>query len=67
MATDLVYLRANERNTFCSQAITWLFEILESYDSLQQRQFLQFVTGSPRLPVGGNVSFCEAVVLLFFN
>lgn len=37
----------------CSQAITWLFEILESYDSLQQRQFLQFITGSPRLRVGG--------------
>lgn len=31
----------------------YLFEILSSFDSEQQRLFLQFVTGSPRLPVGG--------------
>uniref|UniRef100_A0A803THK7 E3 ubiquitin-protein ligase n=1 Tax=Anolis carolinensis TaxID=28377 RepID=A0A803THK7_ANOCA len=31
----------------------FLFEILSSFDSEQQRLFLQFVTGSPRLPVGG--------------
>lgn len=34
----------------------YLFEILSSFDSEQQRLFLQFVTGSPRLPVGGR--FC---------
>lgn len=37
----------------------YLFEILSSFDSEQQRLFLQFVTGSPRLPVGGR--FCFAV------
>lgn len=31
----------------------FLFEILSGFDSEQQRLFLQFVTGSPRLPVGG--------------
>lgn len=31
----------------------FLFEILSSFDNEQQRLFLQFVTGSPRLPVGG--------------
>ncbi|XP_031562481.1 E3 ubiquitin-protein ligase TRIP12-like [Actinia tenebrosa] len=36
-----------------SRAIKNLFEILSSYDQNQQRLFLQFVTGSPRLPVGG--------------
>ncbi|XP_048588238.1 E3 ubiquitin-protein ligase TRIP12 isoform X2 [Nematostella vectensis] len=36
-----------------SRAIKCLFEILSEYDADQQRLFLQFVTGSPRLPVGG--------------
>jgi E3 ubiquitin-protein ligase TRIP12 len=37
-----------------SKAIRFLFEILSSYNAEEQRKFLQFVTGSPRLPVGGN-------------
>lgn len=32
-----------------------LFEVLSTYDTLEQRQFIQFVTGSPRLPVGGEL------------
>nr|XP_018917455.1 PREDICTED: E3 ubiquitin-protein ligase TRIP12 isoform X1 [Bemisia tabaci]XP_018917456.1 PREDICTED: E3 ubiquitin-protein ligase TRIP12 isoform X1 [Bemisia tabaci] len=36
-----------------SRAIKLLFEILASYTEQEQRDFVQFVTGSPRLPVGG--------------
>lgn len=36
-----------------SKSIKYLFEILSSYNGEEQRKFLQFVTGSPRLPVGG--------------
>lgn len=36
-----------------SRAIKFLYEILSSYTPDEQRQFLQFVTGSPKLPVGG--------------
>lgn len=36
-----------------SQAVKHLFSILSSYSRDEQRLFLQFVTGSPRLPVGG--------------
>ncbi|RDD46629.1 E3 ubiquitin-protein ligase TRIP12 [Trichoplax sp. H2] len=36
-----------------SRAVKFLFEILSSYETDEQRQFLQFVTGSPRLPIGG--------------
>jgi E3 ubiquitin-protein ligase TRIP12 len=36
-----------------SKAVVNLFEIMCSFNSDEQRQFLQFVTGSPRLPVGG--------------
>jgi E3 ubiquitin-protein ligase TRIP12 len=36
-----------------STAVQQLLSILGSFDGTQQRQFLMFVTGSPRLPVGG--------------
>ena len=39
--------------TYDSRAIKYLFEVLSSFNSEEQRKFLQFVTGSPRLPVGG--------------
>lgn len=38
---------------FNSRAVKILFEILSGYTQEEQRLFLQFVTGSPRLPVGG--------------
>ena len=36
-----------------SRAIHLLYEVMASYNREEQRQFLQFVTGCPRLPVGG--------------
>ncbi|KAK3738539.1 hypothetical protein QZH41_012052, partial [Actinostola sp. cb2023] len=45
--------RPDHGYTHDSRAIKYLFEVLSSYDKSQQRLFLQFVTGSPRLPVGG--------------
>jgi len=36
-----------------SRAVKWLFEIMTDFDLDERRSFLQFVTGSPRLPVGG--------------
>ncbi|XP_075236613.1 E3 ubiquitin-protein ligase ctrip isoform X2 [Lycorma delicatula] len=45
--------RPDHGYTSDSKAIQFLFEILSSYTSQEQRDFVQFVTGSPRLPVGG--------------
>jgi len=39
--------------TLESKAIRNLAEILATYTKEEQRLFLQFVSGSPRLPVGG--------------
>lgn len=39
-----------------SRAIRFLLEILTSYDTHEQRLFLQFITGSPRLPTGGKAT-----------
>lgn len=40
-----------------SRAIRFLFEVLSCYDREEQRLFVQFLTGSPRLPVGGTNFF----------
>ncbi|XP_051580922.1 E3 ubiquitin-protein ligase TRIP12-like isoform X4 [Myxocyprinus asiaticus] len=45
--------RPDHGYTHDSHAVRFLFEVLSSFDAEQQRLFLQFVTGSPRLPVGG--------------
>lgn len=36
-----------------SDVVKWLWEVLGSFDEKQKRQFLQFVTGTDRAPVGG--------------
>ena len=38
-----------------SKTVQNLFEVLCSYNTVEQRKFLSFVTGSPRLPVGGKL------------
>ena len=47
--------RPDHGYTHDSKAVKFLFEILSSYTADEQRRFLQFVTGSPRLPVGGRL------------
>lgn len=36
-----------------SRAIQFLFDVMSSYNAQERRKFVQFLTGSPRLPVGG--------------
>ncbi|KAG5888420.1 hypothetical protein JTB14_016323 [Gonioctena quinquepunctata] len=45
--------RPDHGYTADSKVIKFLFEVLSSYDKEEQRMFVQFLTGSPRLPVGG--------------
>lgn len=40
-----------------SKAIRDLIEIMTAYDKNGRRDFLQFITGSPKLPIGGAFSF----------
>jgi E3 ubiquitin-protein ligase TRIP12 len=46
--------RPDHGYTHDSQSVKFLYEILSSYNVDEQRQFIRFLTGSPRLPVGGN-------------
>lgn len=53
LSSQDAFLMCISHTYFCSRAVRFLFEVLSSFDAEQQRLFLQFVTGSPRLPVGG--------------
>lgn len=74
--SDAVILTVNKITfswffSLLSRAVKYLFEILSSFDSEQQRLFLQFVTGSPRLPVGGRCTYCilrcmKSLLLMYF-
>jgi len=46
-------IRPDHGYTHDSAQIGWLIDMLHSYSKEKRRKFLQFVTGSPRLPVGG--------------
>ncbi|PIK34903.1 putative E3 ubiquitin-protein ligase TRIP12 isoform X1 [Apostichopus japonicus] len=45
--------RPDHGYTHDSPAVKFLYDVLSSYKADEQRMFLQFVTGSPKLPVGG--------------
>ncbi|KAI8972313.1 hypothetical protein BDB01DRAFT_810180 [Pilobolus umbonatus] len=46
-------IKADHGFSMESEAFKHLLEILSEMDSSHRRQFLQFTTGSPRLPIGG--------------
>lgn len=57
-------VRPDHGYTHDSRAVKFLFDVLSSYNADKQRSFLQFVTGSPRLPVGGGYPFPNLDCLL---
>ncbi|CAO0795915.1 unnamed protein product [Mucor circinelloides] len=46
-------IRADHGFTMESDPVRFLLEILSNFTDVEKRQFLQFTTGSPRLPIGG--------------
>ncbi|GFY77812.1 e3 ubiquitin-protein ligase TRIP12 [Trichonephila inaurata madagascariensis] len=56
--------RPDHGYTYESQAIKFLFEVLCKYNPTQQRQFIQFITGSPRLPIGGLKSLSPPLTIV---
>lgn len=47
-----------------SKPIQYLYEVLSTYTKEEQRLFLQFVTGSPRLPTGGFKSLTPLLTIV---
>ncbi|XP_015608368.1 E3 ubiquitin-protein ligase TRIP12 isoform X2 [Cephus cinctus] len=62
--TLLECCRTDHGYTPDSRAIRFLFEVMSEYKSEEQRQFIQFVTGSPRLPVGGFKSLTPPLTIV---
>lgn len=56
--------RPDHGYNYDSQAIKFLFEVLCNYNPTQQRQFIQFITGSPRLPIGGLKSLSPPLTIV---
>jgi len=56
-AWDVRYLmetcRPDHGYTHDSMPVRFLYEILSSYSAAEQSLFVRFITGSPRLPIGG--------------
>jgi hypothetical protein len=50
-------LKADHGFNVESKAIRDLIEIMGDYDVTTRRAFLQFITGSPKLPIGGMICY----------
>lgn len=48
-------LKADHGFNVESRAIRDLIEIMSEYDASTRRSYLQFITGSPKLPIGGTL------------
>lgn len=46
-------LKADHGFNVESRAIRDLLEVMSEYDPTTRRSYLQFITGSPKLPIGG--------------
>lgn len=46
-------IRADHGYNMDSKSVRNLLEVMSSFDAQERRDFLQFVTGSPKLPIGG--------------
>ncbi|TPX44865.1 hypothetical protein SeLEV6574_g04240 [Synchytrium endobioticum] len=46
-------LKADHGYSSTSPQVEWLVAVMAGYDVTQRREFLQFVTGAPKLPFGG--------------
>lgn len=60
----LDHIKFDHGYTANSPPVVNLLEIMKEFDSKQQRAFLQFVTGAPRLPPGGLASLSPMLTIV---
>ena len=55
-------IKADHGFNMDSKSVRNLLQTMSELSPTQRRDFLQFVTGSPKLPIGGNIicSLCRA-------
>jgi E3 ubiquitin-protein ligase TRIP12 len=54
-------IKADHGYNLDSKSIRNLLHVMSELNGVQRREFLQFVTGSPKLPIGGE--FCVSCFL----
>jgi len=52
-------MKADHGFNMDSKTVRNLLQVMSEYNTSERREFLQFVTGSPKLPIGG--MFCHSV------
>ena len=57
-------VKADHGFTIDSQPIHDLLSIMSEYDAVARRDFLQFITGSPKLPIGGKTAAMSGASLV---
>ena len=55
-------IKADHGFNMDSRSVRNLLQIMSVFDMQQRRDFLQFVTGSPKLPIGGMYCFSSVNV-----
>lgn len=49
-------IKADHGYNLDSKSVRNLLQTMSEFDMQQRRDFLQFITGSPKLPIGGTLS-----------
>ena len=49
-------IKADHGFNLDSKSVRNLLQVMSEFTSQERRDFLQFVTGSPKLPIGGKIS-----------
>jgi E3 ubiquitin-protein ligase TRIP12 len=65
-ATLFDAIKADHGYNMESKTIKYMIEIMTEFTSDERREFLQFITGSPKLPIGGKTRAIPSVLCLLF-
>lgn len=52
-------MKADHGFNLDSKTVQNLLQVMSEYSPIERREFLQFVTGSPKLPIGGKRHCCQ--------
>ncbi|KAJ3069680.1 Ubiquitin-protein ligase [Podochytrium sp. JEL0797] len=66
-ATIIDSIKADHGYTLDSKPVQFLAEMMENFTLLERREFLLFVTGSPKLPIGGFKGLTPALTVVRKN
>ena len=57
-------IKAEHGYTLDSRVVKWLAEFMGTFSKSDRREFLEFMTGSPKLPIGGFKALCPILTVV---